>query len=317
MVILNVLHRTQYSYSEPVSFGPHRLMMRPRDSHDLRLIETALTTAPPASVRWLHDVFGNSVAIAEFSEPATELLVVSSFRAEHYPLPEAAVNVEEYARHYPFSYDAREIPDIGRTAERHFPDPDHKVDAWARRFVEQAPDGDTRAILLAMVAAIQSECTYRARDEIGTQDPLVTLASRSGTCRDFALLLMEAARSLGFAARFVSGYLYDEDRIGAETIVGQGATHAWAQIYLPGAGWVELDPTNGSVGGRNLIRVAVARDPSQAIPLAGSFTGAQNAFLGMTVEVEVTAETDRTPATERTARNTSSARESPTAVNAP
>ena len=125
---------------------------------------------------------------------------------------------------------------------------------------------------------------------MGTQEPLITLQSGSGTCRDFALLLMEAVRSLGFAARFVSGYLYDDDRVGEASVVGGGATHAWAQIYLPGAGWVEFDPTNALVGGRNLIRVAVARDPSQAIPLSGSFTGAGNAFLGMTVEVEITAE---------------------------
>jgi transglutaminase-like putative cysteine protease len=293
MTILSVLHRTRYRYAKRVNFGPHRLMMRPRDSHDLRLIDTALTIEPAASVRWLHDVFGNSVAVAEFAEPGNELLVVSSFRAEHFPLPQASVAVEAYARRYPFSYDALEIPDIGRTAERHYPDPEHKVDDWARRFVTRQRDGDTMGILLGMVEAIRADFRYNPRDEMGTQDPLVTLQSGSGTCRDFALFLMEAVRGLGFAARFVSGYLYDDDRVGDDqqsSVVGGGATHAWAQIYLPGAGWVEFDPTNALVGGRNLIRVAVARDPSQAIPLSGSFTGASDAFLGMTVEVEITAE---------------------------
>jgi transglutaminase-like putative cysteine protease len=292
MTILSVLHRTRYRYAKPVSFGAHRLMMRPRDSHDLRLIDTALTIAPMASVRWLHDVFGNSVAIAEFAEQGNELLVVSSFHAEHYPIPEESVTLEAYARRYPFSYDALEIPDIGRTAERHYADPEHRIDAWARRFVAQQRDGDTMGILLGMVQAVCSELRYNPRDEMGTQDPLTTLQSGSGTCRDFALFLMEAVRSLGFAARFVSGYLYDDNRVGdgGSSFVGGGATHAWAQIYLPGAGWVEFDPTNGLVGGRNLIRVAVARDPSQAIPLSGSFTGATNDFLGMTVEVEIKAE---------------------------
>ena len=292
MTILNVLHSTSYRYAEPVTFGPHRMMMRPRDSHDLRLLDTALTISPAASVRWLHDIFGNSVAIAEFAEPGDELRVVSSFRAEHFPLPEEGVAVEAYARCYPFSYDASEIPDIGRTAERHFSDPEHKVDAWARRFVMQQRDGDTMAILLAMTEAVRAEFRYNPRDEMGTQDPFVTLNSGSGTCRDFALFLMEAVRSLGFAARFVSGYLYDEDRVNGTgaTVVGGGATHAWTQIYLPGAGWVEFDPTNALIGGRNLIRVAVTRDASQAIPLSGSFTGATNAFLGMTVQVEVKAE---------------------------
>jgi transglutaminase-like putative cysteine protease len=243
-------------------------------------------------VRWLHDVFGNSVAIAEFTASGNELLVESSFRAEHFPLPEASVTLEAHARRYPFSYDAREIPDFGRTVERHCPDPEHKIDAWARRFVECRQDGDTMAILLAMAKAVPTEFRYNPRDEMGTQDPLVTLQSGSGTCRDFALFLMEAVRSLGLAARFVSGYLYDDDRVGdgGQSLVGGGATHAWAQIYLPGGGWVEFDPTNALVGGRNLIRVAVARDPAQAIPLSGSFTGTRDAFRGMTVEVEITAE---------------------------
>jgi transglutaminase-like putative cysteine protease len=288
MTILNVRHRTQYQYAEPVSFGPHRMMMRPRDSHDLRLIDTGLSISPNASMRWLHDVFGNSVAIADFTEPGEELLVVSSFRAEHYPLPETALTLEDYAQRYPFSYDALEIPDLGRTVERHYPDPEHKVDGWARRFVTEQRDGDTMAILLAMAAAVAEEFSYNQRDEMGTQDPVVTLESESGTCRDFALFLMEAARSLGFASRFVSGYLYDDDRVGEARVVGGGATHAWAQIYLPGAGWVEFDPTNRLAGGRNLIRVAVTRDPSQAIPLSGSFTGAANAFVAMNVEVEIT-----------------------------
>jgi transglutaminase-like putative cysteine protease len=290
MIILNVSHRTEYKYAKPVTFGPHRMMMRPRDSHDLRLLHTSLTLTPPGTVRWLHDVFGNSVAIAEFSEPASELVVVSSFRAEHYPLPEAAVALEDFAQHYPFSYDASEIPDLIRTVERQYPDPDHRIDTWARRFVEQQKDGDTLAILMAIARAIQSEFDYNRRDEMGTQDPLVTLESGTGTCRDFALFMMEAARSLGFAARFVSGYLYDEAKVkGGEANVGGGATHAWVQIYLPGAGWVEIDPTNDLVGG-GLLRVAVARDPKQAIPLSGTFTGATNDYLGLNVAVEVTAD---------------------------
>ena len=294
MSILNVLHRTRYRYANPVRFGDHRMMMRPRDSHDLRLIETGLTISPAAKVRWMHDVFGNSVAVARFCEPETELLVESSFRFQHYPLPAYAVTLEEFARAYPFSYDAEEIPDLGRTVERHYPDHEHKIDAWARRFVEAEADHDTMAILVAMTEAIKAEFTYNPRDEMGTQDPLVTLESGTGTCRDYALFMMEAARSLGFAARFVSGYLYDESLTGgdATAVVGGGATHAWVQIYLPGAGSVEFDPTNALIGGRNLIRVAVTRDPKQAIPLAGSFTGKTDDFLGMEVQVEITAEAE-------------------------
>ncbi len=291
MPILTVTHTTTYRYATPVRFGEHRMMMRPRDSHDLRLLETSLIVRPDATKRWIHDVFGNSVAIARFSQPATELHVESRFRAEHFPLAESSVEIEEYARRHPFSYDASEVPDISRAAERHYPDPDHLLDRWARRFVVAAPDHDTMAMLSAITKAIQAEFQYNPRDEMGTQDPVTTLKTRAGTCRDYALLMMETARTLGFAARFVSGYLYDESKLGggAGTVIGDGVTHAWAQIYLPGAGWVPFDPTNGLISDRNLIRVAVTRDPSQAVPLKGSFIGKPDDFLGMDVKVEIRA----------------------------
>jgi transglutaminase-like putative cysteine protease len=291
MPLLTVTHTTTYRYANPVTFGEHRMMMRPRDSHDLRLLKTSLALRPAGRVRWIHDVFGNSVAIARFKEPAKELRVVSTFQAEHFPLPEGSVEIEEFARQYPFSYDASEVPDIGRAAERHYPDPEHAVDRFARRFIAATPGHDTLGILAAITKAIKAEFTYNPRDEMGTHDPITTLKSRTGTCRDYALLMMESARSLGFAARFVSGYLYDDSKIkgGPDTLIGGGVTHAWAEIYLPGAGWVPFDPTNGIISDRNLIRVAVTRDPSQAVPLKGSFTGKPGDFLGMDVSVEIRA----------------------------
>ena len=291
MPTLTVTHTTTYRYAVPVRFGEHRMMMRPRDSHDLRLLETALIVRPSATTRWIHDVFSNSVAIVRFSEPAAELHVESRFRAEHYPLAEIGIELEAQARRHPFSYDAEEVPDISRCIERHHPDPNHLVDAWARRFADQTADRATMAILAAMTRAIQAEFAYNPRDETGTQDPITTLSTRAGTCRDYALLMMEAARSLGFAARFVSGYLYDDSMLGggAGSLVGGGTTHAWLQIYLPGAGWVSFDPTNGLISDRNLIRVAVTRDPSQAVPLNGSFLGKPSDFIGMDVRVEIRA----------------------------
>jgi transglutaminase-like putative cysteine protease len=284
MPVVTIQHTTTYRYARPVHFGEHRLMFRPRDSHDLRLLETRLEIDPAASVRWYHDVFGNSIAIATFSAPAAELRFASTIRIEHFPQVGLSVAIEPYAQTYPFSYSADEIPDLGRTVERHYPDPEHRVDAWARQFAATDGPTDTQAMLVAMTNGIHDTFAYQRRDTEGTQTPVETLASGTGTCRDFALLMMEAARSLGFAARFVSGYLYDE------RAVGGGATHAWAEIYLPGAGWVEYDPTNGLIAGHNLVRVAVARDPSQAIPVAGSFTGVPADYLGMRVDVTVTPE---------------------------
>ena len=292
MTILSVRHRTVYSYANPVDFGEHRLMCRPRDSHDLRLLDTTLTISPPAAAtRWIHDVFGNSIAITSFTERATELVFESTFRAEHYPLPAREIVLEDYARFLPFSYPMDEIPDLGRRSERHYPDPDRTIDLWARSFLESTQENSTMEVLIALNKAIKADFGYSRREEEGTQLPAETLRTRSGSCRDFALLMMEAVRTYGLAAQFVSGYLYDEKLIGAQGgLVGGGETHAWLQVYLPGAGWVEFDPTNALVSGRNLIRVAVARDATQAVPLAGSFVGQPGDFLGMQVSVEVTAE---------------------------
>jgi transglutaminase-like putative cysteine protease len=273
MPILTVDHRTTYRYANAVHFGVHRMMMRPRDSHDLRLLETSLILRPAASVRWIHDVFGNSIAIAKFGRPATELHVASTFRTEHFPLPENAVQVEDYARHYPFSYESLELPDITPSAKRHYPDPEQRVDLWARHFVETAPARTPLGILSAMTRAIQSQFTYNPRDEMGTGN----LGHKNRDLPRFALLLMEAARSLGFAARFVSGYLYDDRKIrgGPETVIGGGVTHAWTQVYLPGAGRVPFDPKREvSSAGRRIssgwmcrLRFGLARGTKLDCPL--------------------------------------------------
>jgi transglutaminase-like putative cysteine protease len=294
MTILSVSHKTVYRYSKPVRFGDHRMMLRPRDSHDLRLIDTALSIVPTATVRWLHDVFGNSIAIASFGDAESDELVFhSSFRAEHFPLPEPthALELEAYARTYPFSYSVEDVPDLARAIERHYPDPEHVLDAWARRVVAEANTSDTAGILVAMTRAINREFEYLRREQMGTQTPAETLRRGSGTCRDFALFMMEAARCLGLAARFVTGYLYDASQADpANPLVGGGATHAWVQIYLPGAGWTEFDPTNALAGGRNLVRVGVTRDPAQAVPLSGTYVGAAADFLDMRIDVTLTAQ---------------------------
>jgi transglutaminase-like putative cysteine protease len=294
MPSVHIVHSTHYRYFEPVRLTTHRLMVRPRDSHDLRVRGATLTLTPPAAAtRWAHDVFGNSVCYVDWDRDvgSDTLQIVSTLDVEHFPAsPELPrETIDPLAETYPFSYAPEEFPDLARQLERHYLDPGRQVDAWARQFLRKGAPTRTMDLLVAMTQAIRSDFTYAARDAEGTNSPLATLETKSGACRDLALLLMEAARSLGFAARFVSGYLYDETfGDGAQAQVGGGATHAWCGIYLPGAGWVDFDPTNGLVAGRNLIRVCTARTPEQAVPIGGGFVGAQGAFAGMTVSVEAT-----------------------------
>jgi transglutaminase-like putative cysteine protease len=286
MSLLEVRHSTVYRYRRPVRFGEHRAMLRPRDSHDMRILETALTISPRARVRWMHDVFSNSISMIEIEGEADTLRLESRIKVMHYPKARLEEQLEKPPVTYPFAYEADDLIDLGATHNRHYPDPDGVVESWALQFL--APDIGVLALLTTMTQRIHATMVYEAREEYGTREPAETLARQSGTCRDFALLLMEAARSLGFAARFVSGYLHDPARDSSEPAMqGAGATHAWAQIYLPHAGWIEFDPTNGIVGGKHLIRVAVARDPRQAVPVAGTFFGAPDDFLGLEVAVTV------------------------------
>ncbi|MGW8201807.1 transglutaminase family protein [Sphingomonas bisphenolicum] len=286
MPLLTIHHVTSYRYQQPVSLGEHRIMMRPREAFDQRLLSARLDIDPePSELRWLHDVFGNSVAIASFKRRASHLVVTSEATLEHAPLAQRQVDVEPYARLFPFTYASEDMPDLLRSIERQYHDPERIVGNWARAFVSNHGDTATVDLLTRMATGIQCDFTYVPRHEKGTQSPIETLRKRQGTCRDFAVLMIEAVRALGFAARFVSGYVYNPSR--AEDVVGGGNTHAWVRIFLPGSGWVEFDPTNGIIGNRGLIRVAVARDPYQALPLSGTWFGLPASFLGMDVTVDV------------------------------
>ncbi len=285
---LVVRHITVYRYREPVELGEHRMMFRPRESHDLRIVDTRLEISPPpATLRWLHDIFDNSVAVATFTGETTELRFASTLVIDHMetPLPDYALDPE--AQSFPFSYSDEDRSGLTRGLERHSPGAD--VDRWAANFVPAAKSIETMALLRAMTLGIKKQFSYVRRFERGVLTASETLKRGSGTCRDFALLMMEGVRSLGLAARFVSGYiLVPQDEPDS---MSTGNTHAWLQVYLPGAGWVDFDPTNSIIGNRNLIRVAVAWDPAHALPLWGTYTGYKSSFLGMDVAVTVTDET--------------------------
>jgi transglutaminase-like putative cysteine protease len=260
--------------------------MRPRESYDQRLLSSKLTITPqPDRMRWMHDVFGNAVAIAGFSGEADQLEVRATAIVEHWPTDRAQIALEPYAANYPFHYSAQDLPDLARSTERQFADPGRQIDKWVSRFVGEQGETPTLDLLEQMTTAIQSDFTYRAREEEGTQAPRETLEQRTGTCRDYAVLMMEAARALGFAARFISGYLYETGS--GKARVGGQSTHAWVCVFLPGSGWVEFDPTNGIIGNNGLIRVAVARDPFHAKPMIGSWSGPEGSDIDMSVDVRI------------------------------
>jgi transglutaminase-like putative cysteine protease len=291
MARISIVHTTEYTYRNPVGLLRHRLMVRPDESHDLRLHSAKLEVDPePTSIYWKHDVFNNSICFLEWPEAVRtrRLSIVSTLDMTHHPdgQPLPIYSLDTAAELFPFSYTAQEIPDLARLAERQMPAPDRKVDAWASRVASEAGSKHTLKVLEAMTHAIKKEFRYGARHEEGTQTATQTLTLGSGTCRDFAALMMEALRSFGLAARFVTGYLYDDT---SGTTRGGGSTHAWCSVYLPGAGWVEYDPTNGLIAGVNLIRVGVTREAEQALPISGGFIGNADDPTGLQVDVSVRA----------------------------
>jgi transglutaminase-like putative cysteine protease len=287
-----IVHTSIYHYRQPVTFGEHRVMFRPRDSHDLRVLATDLQVGPTSQIRMIQDPHSNSVALVQPLEAADELKIVCSFTIEHAHTNNLELPLSPSAEVFPFAYSLDERFDLEQYLRPHHDDPGGHLTAWARQFLRTDGLTGTRELLVKMNQSIRDNFRYAARDEEGTQTPQQTLKLSTGSCRDFALLMMEAVRRLGIATRFVSGYLYDPALDGgsadaAGSTVGAGATHAWLQAYLPGAGWVPFDPTNNFTGGNQLIRVGVARDPSQAAPIAGSWYGEADDYLGMTVNVAV------------------------------
>jgi transglutaminase-like putative cysteine protease len=286
MRLLTVRHTTVYRYSKPVGLGEHRMMFRPRESHDLRLLKARLKITPqPTHIRFLHDVFDNSVAVARFEGQTRELRFESVVTLQHFETTLPDYPLEVFAERYPFSYSEEELPNLTRALVHHYPS--DKVRNWVRQFLDPSGITGTMGLLRSMTLAIRQDFVYARRTAKGVQSPTETLETRQGSCRDFAVLMMEAARSLGLAARFVSGYIFVP---GADDsgMTGGGATHAWMQVYLSGAGWIDFDPTNSIIGNRNLIRVAVAWDHKHVLPLCGTFLGKASSFLGMDVTVGVT-----------------------------
>jgi len=308
-VFLKVEHLTAYRYRKPVELSAHRVMFRPRAAHDIRVLSADLEVSPYSKWYWKQDVFSNSVAVVEPRVPADRLEFRASFVIEHFGVKNLELPLAPGFENYPFQYADEDRLDLANFLPPQYPEDQAALREWVAQFLPRRGTIHTRDILANINTAIRTDFSYQSRDVMGTQRPAETLALRSGTCRDFALLMMEVVRGMGMAARFVSGYLYDQalDTPAPPTmrntglqqgvrqveshdeplVLGGGATHAWLHIFIPGAGWVPYDPTNTLVGGTDLIRVAFARKPEQAAPVSGSWLGEASDFAGLDVSVSV------------------------------
>lgn len=283
-----ITHQTRYQFSQPVELHTHRAMLRPRDGHHLRVVNATLALSPNAPVVWSFDVFGNSIATIAFSGMSQQLSVTSKLQLERFPSAPENLVVDGRQAPYPIQYSPEDRRDLATLL---LMDDEHgaaDLENWIEaRGIRNHSDG--LQVARNLMQAVNEGFTYEARYDEGTMSPLDLLARGSGTCRDYAFFMMEAARVLGFAARFATGYLYSPALDGGQqSNVGAAATHAWTELFVPGIGWVDFDPTNNITGTADLIKVASVRKPPQAIPLTGSFTGPAGA--GGPPQVSVTVE---------------------------
>lgn len=280
MTHLRIVHLTEYHYQTPVRFGAHVAMLRPREGHDLYITSARLEIEPEGEVRWLRDIYGNSLAVVTFAQPGKILRLLSEVDVDLLDDNPRECLIDPSARRFPFQYAAAEQMEIIPYRVPSYPHDGLAVQRWLQDLYKAGDVLNTFDLLKALNARIFESFRYARREEHGVQLPCRTLALGSGSCRDFAVFMMEAARHLGFAARFVTGYI----------LMGEGqhgATHAWTEIYIPGTGWRGFDPTNNKLAGLEHVSVAVAREHDKACPLAGSWEGPSDAFETMKVSVQV------------------------------
>ena len=279
-VTIHFTHRTHYTYTGPVSFGNHRLVMRPRESYHQRLQSLNVTTSPAADIHWSEDIFGNMIATLIFKEQASELIITSEFSVWQSQPPEGIHGPEGILTGVPAYYAGIEQVATYLYRNAVYPRQVELVRKWVMDQNIMGAFGEKVPLFDRMAAAIRKQIGYRRREIPGVQSPKETLRLGTGSCRDTAVLMMEAARCIGYAARFVSGYLESE-----VSRVGRGATHAWTEIYLPDRGWTGFDPSIGGQIDIGHVAVGVSYHPRGVMPISGTFKGHGNQSLGMNVQI--------------------------------
>jgi transglutaminase-like putative cysteine protease len=282
---LKIKHITTYEYAQAVTLLPHKLLLRPREGHYVRIESAELIISPAYQLQWQRDVYDNPVALATFLEPSNQLSISSCVVIQHYDNQPLDFLVADYAVLFPFQYDVAERIDLSPYLLMIFEQDRSLLGQWLHQFWYAGQVVETYLLLEWINKAIATGFTYQQREEPGVQTPAITLTKGTGSCRDFATLFIEACHYLGLAARFVSGYLYSPT-----LSFDQGATHAWSEVYLPGAGWKGFDSTSGLLVGNHHITVAVSRHPESVPPVSGSFIAAptdnpQSPIMNVIVEV--------------------------------
>ena len=280
MSCLRIVHETTYRYKEPVRFGPHRLVLRPREGHDLHVEEMTVQISPDYDLEWSRDVFGNSVATAYFFAPSNVLSIKSTLLLHQTnSFPRRSDRPAQSPR-YPLEFSPLEETVAGAWLVSTFPADAGRVATWLDRELDARSFVDAEALAAAVNQKVRSTIAYRRREEKGVQSPAETLSIGSGSCRDLAALLLEGWRALGFPARFASGYL---DCAASEA--GRASTHAWAEVYLPEVGWIGFDPTLGTLTSSQHVVTGVSNHPRGVMPVSGTFYGERTLFSGMEVSV--------------------------------
>jgi transglutaminase-like putative cysteine protease len=280
---LRIHHETRYTYTRRVRFGPHRLVLRPREGHDLRVESMEVQVSPTAHLTWTRDVFGNSIGNLEFDEPAKELRIVSNVVITRTP-PYSHRKSDTVRTPYPPVYDPLEIAVVAAYQQLSYPSDGETVGRWLRSTGARKAD-DVESVVRSLNSAIHDQIRYVRREEKGVLTPAQTIKRGVGSCRDFATLLLDAARSVGIAARFASGYLEC-----SASEAGYASTHAWVEIYLPGHGWRGFDPTLGTETSSAHVATGLSNHPRGVMPVTGSYYGPASAFRELTVAVQLTAE---------------------------
>lgn len=286
---LRILHETLYTYERPVQFGPQRLMVRPRDSHALRIVEASLTLYPPGETRWSYDANGNCVCVFQPGGEASSMRVTSELLIDRFPAPLAPPRIRDPHTLTPIIYAAEDRITLEPFIVPVTDDPDAILLRWLRD-QDTCREETALEFLLRINRVIHEQFDYQAREAEGVQSPVETLTLRSGACRDLAWLMVESLRRLGYAALFATGYIHSP----GSQIRGAGATHAWCEVFLPDLGWLEFDPTNGLAESPDLIRVAATRSPAQALPVSGAIIGDPGAArLHVSVDVSLVREVEQ------------------------